>query len=75
MGFARKRELMTYAHLQRGSDASWMRLFVHPNVAAPLDDFVGTILNERPPTQNRPIFCRLRRSQQVGRKCAAGQWV
>ncbi|MCO5184536.1 MAG: hypothetical protein M9941_00130 [Anaerolineae bacterium] len=57
-------ELMTYAHLQRGSDASWMRLFVHPNVAAPLDDFVGTILNERPPTQNRPIFCRLRRSQQ-----------
>lgn len=57
-------ELVTYAHLQRGNDASWMRLFVHPNVAAPLDDFVAAILNQKSSSRNRPIFCRLRRSQQ-----------
>ena len=56
-------ELVAYAHLQRGADASWLRLFVHPNAETTLDDFVAAIAKTRPPTDDRPIFCRLRRSQ------------
>lgn len=57
-------ELVAYAHQQKGNEATWLRLLVHPNASTPINDLVAAMLQRKPPTTNRPIFCRLRREQQ-----------
>jgi hypothetical protein len=59
-----RNELAAYAHIKKNSEASWLRLFVHPNAETPPDSLVAAILNESPPSTARPIYCRLRRGQQ-----------
>lgn len=56
-------ELAAFIHVQDGSAATWMRLFVHPNAEARVDEIITAVLRLRPPKLTHPIFCCVRRYQ------------
>lgn len=56
-------ELAAFIHIQDGSAATWMRLFVHPNAEARVDEIITAVLKLRPPKLTHPIFCCVRRYQ------------
>ena len=56
-------ELAAFIHVQDGSAATWMRMFVHPNAEARVDEIITAVLRLRPPKLTHPIFCCVRRYQ------------
>ena len=56
-------ELTAFVHIHEGPAATWMRLYIHPNAEAQIDDIVQSALQVKPPTQSHPIYCCVRRYQ------------
>ncbi len=56
-------ELTAYVHLQPGSVADWMRLFIHPNARTKPRRIIAAALRAQMPTTKHPIFCCVRRYQ------------
>jgi hypothetical protein len=56
-------ELTAFIHLYKGSLASWLRLFIHPNAEARVDEIVGAALQVARPAVAHPVFCCVRRYQ------------
>jgi hypothetical protein len=56
-------ELAAFIHVQDGSAATWLRLFVHPSAEARIDEIITAVLRLQPPKLTHPIFCCVRRYQ------------
>ncbi len=56
-------ELTAYVHVQPGSVADWMRLFIHPNAATKPRRIIAAALSAQTPTTEHPVFCCVRRYQ------------
>lgn len=56
-------ELTTLIHIKKGTAADWMRLFIHPNADTKPKHIIRTALEYGKPTDERPIYCCVRRYQ------------
>lgn len=56
-------ELAAFVHIHDGDVATWMRLFIHPNAEARIDEIVHAALAIIKPTAEHPVFCCVRRYQ------------
>lgn len=56
-------EITAFVHIHNGAAATWMRLFIHPNAEAQIDDIVYSALQVRQPTATHPVYCCVRRYQ------------
>jgi hypothetical protein len=56
-------ELMAFIHVYKGSLASWLRLFIHPNAETRVDEIVMAALQVARPAVTHPVFCCVRRYQ------------
>lgn len=56
-------ELTAFVHIHDGPVATWMRLYIHPNAEAQIDDIVQSALKVKPPSPTHPIYCCVRRYQ------------
>jgi hypothetical protein len=56
-------ELVAFVHIDDGPVAAWMRLFIHPNAEAQIDEIVHAALSLVSPSPEHPIFCCVRRYQ------------
>ncbi|MCP4361753.1 MAG: hypothetical protein GY796_27390 [Chloroflexi bacterium] len=56
-------ELAAFIHIHTGSAATWMRLFVHPNAEARVDEILTAVVQLSPLTLTHPIYCCVRRYQ------------
>jgi hypothetical protein len=65
-------ELAAFIHRYDGPAASWLRLFVHPDLQTPVEDIVAAAVANRPPTPAHPVYCCVRRYQSwLGHHLAA----
>lgn len=56
-------ELTAYVHIVEGKVATWLRLFVHPNVDTQAEQIVAAALQLQPPRPSHPVFCNVPRYQ------------
>ncbi len=56
-------ELAAYVHLHAGSDATWIRLFIHPDVISSVDDLLTAVLQLVPGKETHPVYVGVRRYQ------------
>lgn len=56
-------ELAAFGHLSFGSIATWLRLFIHPNVEAQAGEIVAAMSHIAMSKATRPIYCCVRRYQ------------
>ena len=56
-------ELVAFAHIRKGSEATWMRLFIHPNAHAQIDDIIAAAIKVAAGKAIQPIYCCVRRYQ------------
>lgn len=56
-------ELVAFVHLHEGPSASWMRLFLHPNLSKPVQEVVGAALEKSQVSEEHPVYCCIRRYQ------------
>ncbi|HRQ41450.1 MAG TPA: hypothetical protein PLD25_26315 [Chloroflexota bacterium] len=56
-------ELAAYVHVHDGPAATWMRLFVHPNAEARVEEILTAVLHMTPPRLTHPVYCCVRRYQ------------
>lgn len=56
-------ELAAYVHILDGPAATWMRLFVHPNAEARVEEILTAVLHLKPPRLTHPLYCCVRRYQ------------
>lgn len=56
-------ELAAYIHVQTGSIADWMRLYIHPNAQTKPKEIIAAVLSAQTPTADHPMFCCVRRYQ------------
>lgn len=56
-------ELAAFIHIHNGPRATWLRLFIHPNVEARVDEIVKAALSVNPPSEDHPVYCCVRRYQ------------
>lgn len=56
-------ELTAFIHVYKGSLASWLRLFIHPNAETRVDEIVTAALQVVRPAVTHPVFCCVRRYQ------------
>jgi hypothetical protein len=56
-------ELTAYVHVQPGSVADWMRLFIHPNARTKPRRIIAGAMRAQTPTTKHPMFCCVRRYQ------------
>ncbi|MCL4263633.1 MAG: hypothetical protein KJ069_10480 [Anaerolineae bacterium] len=56
-------ELAAFVHIHDGPAATWMRLFVHPNAEARVEEILTAVLHIRPPRLAHPVYCCVRRYQ------------
>lgn len=54
-------ELEAFVHIHKGSAATWMRFFIHPNAEADTSAIVTAALQVNAPRPNRPVYCCVRR--------------
>ena len=54
-------ELDAFVHIHKGSVATWVRFFIHPNAETEADEIVTAVLQVNPPRPNHPIYCCVRR--------------
>lgn len=58
-----KQEVTAFAHIHTGSEATWLRLFIHPNAEALVDAIVQAALTVVRQNSQQPVFCCVRRYQ------------
>ncbi len=56
-------ELAAFAYIHKGSEATWMRLFIHPNAHAQVDDIIAASVQVADGKASQPIYCCVRRYQ------------
>ncbi|MCB8983055.1 MAG: hypothetical protein H6659_04480 [Ardenticatenaceae bacterium] len=56
-------EVTAFVHIQKGSLASWLRLFIHPHAESRVDEIVAAALHLARPAISCPVFCCVRRYQ------------
>lgn len=56
-------ELAAFVHVNDGPAATWMRLFVHPNAEARVEEILTAVLHLKSPKLTHPIYCCVRRYQ------------
>ncbi|MCB9432087.1 MAG: hypothetical protein H6668_08885 [Ardenticatenaceae bacterium] len=56
-------ELAAFIHIHDGPRATWLRLFIHPNAEARVDEIVKAALSVRPASTAHPVYCCVRRYQ------------
>ncbi len=56
-------EITAFVHIQKGSIATWMQLYIHPNAEAQVEEIIQAALQLTPPSPDHPIYCRVRRYQ------------
>ncbi|MCP5098032.1 MAG: hypothetical protein GY943_20990 [Chloroflexi bacterium] len=56
-------EVAAFVHIHKGTAATWMRLYIHPNAESQIDDILYSALQVRPPSPTHPIYCCVRRYQ------------
>jgi hypothetical protein len=56
-------ELAAFVQLHDGPAATWMRLFVHPNAEARVEEILTAVLHITPPRLTHPVYCCVRRYQ------------
>lgn len=56
-------ELSAFAHLARGSGATWLQIFIHPNASAQADDIVSAAVQVCDQDEAYPLYCCVRRYQ------------
>jgi hypothetical protein len=56
-------ELAAFVHVLDGPAATWMRLFVHPNAEARVEEILSAVLHLKSPKLVHPIYCCVRRYQ------------
>jgi hypothetical protein len=56
-------ELTTFVHVHSGSVATWLRLFIHPNAVARVDEIITAALQVSSPRASHPVYCCVRRYQ------------
>jgi len=56
-------EVTAFVHIQKGSLASWLRLFIHPHAESRVDEIVVAALQMARPAVSCPVFCCVRRYQ------------
>jgi len=56
-------ELTAFVHIHDGPVATWMRLYIHPNAEAQIDDIIQSALQLKTPDPTHPVYCCVRRYQ------------
>lgn len=56
-------ELAAFIHVQNGTMATWMRLFVHPFAEAQVGEIITAVAKKYPPMADHPLYCCVRRYQ------------
>lgn len=56
-------ELAAFIHISSGPAASWMRLLIHPNAHTKPSRIIQAALRAKPPTEDQPLYCCVRRYQ------------
>lgn len=56
-------ELAALIHIHEGPVASWLRLLIHPNANTQAEEIISAALAIRPPTEEHPVYCCVRRYQ------------
>ncbi len=56
-------ELTAFVHVHTGSIATWIRLFIHPNAEAQVDQIIHAALEVIPDKTPHPVYCCVRRYQ------------
>lgn len=56
-------ELAALIHIHEGPVASWLRLLIHPNANTQAEKIISASLAIKPPTEEHPVFCCVRRYQ------------
>lgn len=56
-------EVTAFVHIQKGSLASWLRLFIHPHAESRVDEIVAAAVHMARPAVSSPVFCCVRRYQ------------
>jgi len=56
-------EVTAFVHIQKGSLASWLRLFIHPHAESRVDEIIAAALQMARPAVSCPVFCCVRRYQ------------
>lgn len=56
-------EVTAVAHIHTGTEANWLRLFIHPNAEAMADAIVHSAIGIVAGQSSRPIYCCVRRYQ------------
>lgn len=56
-------ELAAFIHIHNGPRATWLRLFIHPNAEARVDEIVKAALSVHPASDAHPVYCCVRRYQ------------
>lgn len=58
-----KDELAAFVHFKDGSAATWLRVYIHPNAQTRGDEILEMAAKVRPPKENHPLYCCVRRYQ------------
>jgi hypothetical protein len=61
--FVNDTELAAYAHIQEGSAASWLRLFIKMDDSADADQIVQDTVTFKPPSADKPLYACVRQYQ------------
>lgn len=56
-------DLAAFIHVMDGAAATWVRLFVHPNAEARVEEIMTAVLQLHPPKLTHPVYCCVRRYQ------------
>ena len=56
-------ELSAVVHLARGTGASWLQIYIHPNASAQADDIVASAVHVCQSEEDYPLYCCVRRYQ------------
>ncbi|HZD10876.1 MAG TPA: hypothetical protein VE553_05995 [Candidatus Binatia bacterium] len=56
-------ELSAFVHLARGTGATWLQIFIHPNAYAQADDIVAAAAQILEDAEDYPLYCCVRRYQ------------
>ncbi len=54
-------ELAAFVQIHEGSVATWLRFFIHPNAEPQANRIVAAALKAKPPREDSPIYCCVRR--------------
>lgn len=56
-------ELTGFVHLDKGSRATWLQIYIHPNAYAHASEIVSAAVRVSDPEPDHPVYCCVRRYQ------------